>query len=197
VPIQLGVKKTSLLHIHADILTKSSEFFKNAMKPEWRTNATKPIDMSDVELTVFEGYCKWLYTGKVVCYEKDDCSQYLALLYALGERLIDTAFQDVILAASIRRAHTSERYPGVQTIKTIYAGTPAGSPARRLMVDFWVFNAVPTSYGLEDLSQFTCPDFVNDLVRELIAIRGKPDGSVLVPWIANPGSYRVGNKESK
>jgi hypothetical protein len=48
------------------------------MKPEWRTDATKPIDMSDMELTIFEAYCGWLYTGKIVRHKEVDRFNLLA-----------------------------------------------------------------------------------------------------------------------
>jgi hypothetical protein len=59
-------------------LIKSSELLKNVMKPEWRTDATKPIDMSDMELTIFEAYCGWLYTGKIVRHKEVDRFNLLA-----------------------------------------------------------------------------------------------------------------------
>jgi hypothetical protein len=111
---------------------------------------------------------------------------------------MDTAFQDVIVAAFIsRQKHINNRFPRNTTIQKNYAGTPANSPARRLMADFWVFGAKSTWIGLTDLIENTRPDFVNDLVRGLIAKRGAPDGFVQRLWLANPESYRVGSKETK
>jgi len=78
VPIQVGCNKTSLLRVHTTVLIKSSELLKNVMKPEWRTDATKPIDMSDMELTIFEAYCGWLYTGRIVRHKEVDRFNLLA-----------------------------------------------------------------------------------------------------------------------
>ena len=195
---QVGRNETSSLHVHTAILTRSSKFLQNAMKPEWRTDATKPIDMSDVNLTIFEGYCAWLYTGNVLYHGKYQRYLYLACLYVVGERLMDTAFQDVIGAAFIsRQKHINNRFPGNTMIQTNYASTFENSPARRLMVDFWVFGAKSIWIGLTDLIENICPDLVNDLVRGLIAKRGAPDGFVQRLWLANPESYRVGSKETK
>ncbi|CAN9199729.1 unnamed protein product [Alternaria alternata] len=191
VPIQVGCNKTSLLRVHTTVLTKSSELLKNVMKPEWRTDFTKPIDMSDMELTISEAYCGWLYTGKIVHHEKGKRHGFLSELYVLGERLMDIAFQDVIVAAIIRFSIGSNIFPVNDAIQTIYTGTPATSPARRLLVDFWVFNAVPAYDGLENLTKETCPEFVNDLVHELIVKRDRPANFVQRPWLANPESYRM------
>ncbi|CAN9116868.1 unnamed protein product [Alternaria alternata] len=191
VPVRLGSNETSILHVHITVLVKSSEFLKNALKPEWRTDATKPIDISDVELTTFETYCGWLYTGKIVYHGEYHHSNYLAELYVLREKLMNTAFKDVIVAAIIRSSIDHNMCPGNRAIQTVYAGTPASSPARRLMVDFWVFGAKTTWKGLSDLIEKTCSDFVNDLIRELIVKRGKPSGVLQRPWVEDPDSYRV------
>ncbi|KAI4711382.1 hypothetical protein J4E89_003947 [Alternaria sp. Ai002NY15] len=189
VPIHVGSDPETLMHVHATTLSKSSEFFKNALKQEWRTDSTKPIDMSDVDPFIFEGYCGWLYTGRVVHRNQYECYKYLASLYVLGERVMDVTLQNSVVAAIIRRSQTWRKYPGNPAIQIVYAGTPAGSPARRLLVDFWVFHAKPTWNGLDNLIKLTCADFVDDLVRKLIEQRGVPDSSVPRPWIANPKSY--------
>ncbi|KAF7682229.1 hypothetical protein GT037_001205, partial [Alternaria burnsii] len=151
----------------------------------------QPIDMSDVELTIFEACCGWLYTGKIVRSKEDDCFSLLAKLYVLGEKLMDTDFKSAIIAAIMRSKIDRKMYPCTRAVQIIYAGTPGRSPARRLMVDFWVFSAGPTWNGLSDLIEGTCPDFVNDLARELIVTRDRPDDFVQRPWIEDLGSYRV------
>jgi len=189
VPIHVGNNPETLLHVHATALSKSSKFFKRALKPQWRTDTTKPIDMSDVDPVIFEGYCGWLYTGKVMHLEIDQCYIYLANLHVLGERILDVTFQNSVIAAMIRRSQTYKTYPGIQTVQIIYAGTPAGSPARRLLVDFWVFAGSPKWSEVDNLSKRTCVDFVNDLIPRLLEQREAPGGLDVRPWIANPKSY--------
>jgi hypothetical protein len=46
IPVQVGDK---LFHVHEGTLTSTSKFFAGVMKPEWRTDPTKPIDLSDDE----------------------------------------------------------------------------------------------------------------------------------------------------
>ena len=191
VPIHVGSDPETLLHVHATALSKSSEFFRRALKPEWRTDTTKPIDMSDVDPVIFEAYCGWLYAGKVMHVDDGRCYTYLSRLYVLGERLMDVALQDSVVAALIRRIQTYKKYPGNLSVQIIYAGTPAGSPARRLLVDICVFRASSKSPGVDDLIKHTCADFVNDLVTELLEQRKVPDRSVPRPWVANPESYKT------
>ncbi|KAL1800745.1 hypothetical protein ACET3X_001087 [Alternaria dauci] len=191
VPIQVGSKNKSLMHVHTAVLIKSSEVLKNAMKPEWRTDATKPINMSNVELKIFEAYCGWLYTGKVVHHVKGHRHSFLAHVYVLGEQLMDSTFQNAIIAAMIQYSIDYHTVPRSKHIQIIYGGTSTNSPARRLMVDFWVFTARPKWPEFSDLIEETCPDFVNDLVRELVMRRDIPTNFAQRPWVTNPESYRV------
>jgi hypothetical protein len=39
------------------------------MKPDWRTDASLPVDLSDEETTTVEIYCQWLYFRKIVSKE--------------------------------------------------------------------------------------------------------------------------------
>ncbi|CAG5144452.1 uncharacterized protein ALTATR162_LOCUS1549 [Alternaria atra] len=45
-----------VFYVHKSLIGNSSEFFKNATKPEWRTDS-RPIDLSDEEPRIFERYC--------------------------------------------------------------------------------------------------------------------------------------------
>jgi hypothetical protein len=68
----------------------------------------------------------------------------LAELYVLGECRLDSDFRNAILAEFVRLRLILHGSPGCRTshrvtsVNTIYQGTTASSPARRLMVDFGV-----------------------------------------------------------
>jgi hypothetical protein len=62
VPVLAG---TRIFHVHEHILTSSSQFFKDAMKPEWRRDTT-PLDLCDEDPAHFQAYWEWLYTKKIV-----------------------------------------------------------------------------------------------------------------------------------
>jgi hypothetical protein len=55
---------TEVIHVHENLISSSSEFFKNATKPEWRTES-RPIDLSDELPYIFKRYCQWLYSGLI------------------------------------------------------------------------------------------------------------------------------------
>jgi rhamnogalacturonyl hydrolase YesR len=86
------------------------------------------------------------------------------------------------------------KYPGNPCIKIIYDGTASSSPARRLMVDFWTWQAGATWHGLDAVLEATCAEFVNDLIRALVSTRKAPT-TASSPWIQNAESYCVHGKD--
>ncbi|KAF1835364.1 hypothetical protein BDW02DRAFT_523371, partial [Decorospora gaudefroyi] len=120
------------VHVHKDVLSSTSEFLKNAMKPEWRTDESAAIDLSDEYTATVQAYCQWLYTRRLV--KLTNNWLHLARLYVLGSKLKDKKFQRMVLDAMIEMASKRGGNPSFPVIKTIYDGTTKGSPARRLMV---------------------------------------------------------------
>lgn len=167
VSIQVSDK---LFHIHVAVLTRNSKFFENAMKSEWRTDSTKPIDISTTHPQTFEYYCRWLYTRQIVRLYNVSPSNQLAHLYVLEEHIMDTVFQDIIVDTFIRRYKEFLLVPDKLAIKILYAGTAINSPVRRLMVDIWAFSAAP-DHKFNDMTNQTCVEFVDDLIPALLERR--------------------------
>jgi hypothetical protein len=186
-----------IFYIHKNLISASSEFFKNATKPEWM-NKDKPIDMSDETAHLFKKYCQWLYTKLIPPKEPhENTYKYLARMYVLGEKIIDPAFQNAMVNAMITHhasAKPSQKVPGSKvpgwdSIEIIYKGTTEMAPARRLLVDIWVFNMVPSWDNLDKLKEAKYKPFADDLLRALVEKRGIPDASTARPWKPQPGSY--------
>jgi hypothetical protein len=183
--------------VHKDLISSSSEFFKNATKPEWRTDS-KPIDLSDELPRICERYFQWLYTGTVAPHDAGENGyRYLARMYVLGEKMMDQTFQNDVIKAIITRHSTaklSQKRPGsmvlgLQAIKIIYDGTTENAPVRRLLVDIWTFNMVPSWISKENLLEQANKPFFDDLFLALLEKRGVPDPSHVRPWISQPSSY--------
>ena len=49
--------------VHTDVFTKRSRFLCAARKPEWLTDATKPVDLTDEDPEVFQAYLNCVYFG--------------------------------------------------------------------------------------------------------------------------------------
>ncbi|OWY57756.1 hypothetical protein AA0119_g423 [Alternaria tenuissima] len=122
----------------------SSEFFKNATKPEWRTES-RPVDLSDEQPAIFKRYCQWLYTGFIAPgLLAESSSGCLAYMYVLGEKIVDHEFQNAVIQAIISDMDRMNVVPSLRTIKIIYDGTTEESAARRLLVDSWAHTIIPS-----------------------------------------------------
>lgn len=65
----------------------------------------------------------------------------LSRAFILGEQLVDLAYQTLAFRLILWVKSTMEYPPGPAAAKVIYDGTPAGSPARKLLVDIFVTEA--------------------------------------------------------
>jgi hypothetical protein len=123
---------------------------------------------------------------------KENTFMYLARMYVLGEKIIDQAFQNAVVNAMIAlhvSAKGSQNFPSYSTIDIVYKGTSDNSPVRRLLVDLWAFNMLPTWHNLEILKEAGYKPFTDDLLQALVEKRGVPDTSQARPWVLQPDSY--------
>jgi hypothetical protein len=200
------VLERHIFYVHKSVLCKTSSFFQKATKSEWTASTPRPIDLSDEDPKIFQFYVQWLYSGTVaiqtrfinnsdaeggLCGIVDKCS--LIESYLLGEKLMDTAFQNAVMQGLIQCVKREESYPINSVIKRVYERTTTKSPLRRLLVDFWLWNGSSTwmcSYMNRELGT----EFMNDLICALLEKRPDPDspGKELgAPWLMNPEAYAV------
>ena len=166
VTLIVGPEKESMI-VHTGYLTRTSVFFASALKKVWIEGQNRTIELIEETPELMAHYLDWLYTAqlptentllfgaessKVVAHE------LLAELYVLGERRLDWRLRNAIIAEFIRLRliiHISECQSSrrVNCINTIYQGTPAGSPARRLMVDLSLRWGCPQCCSNDDLDK--------------------------------------------
>jgi hypothetical protein len=55
------------IQVHQSVLERSFEFFKRAVKPEWKRRCDEPdrIDITEHAPEVVKAYAHWLYSGKL------------------------------------------------------------------------------------------------------------------------------------
>jgi hypothetical protein len=149
ITLLVGPEQQKLI-VHASYITRTSAFFATALKKEWAEGQTRTVELQEETPELMAHYLDWVYTSKL---PTKDCSLFhpesakitahdlLAELYVLGERRLDSDFRNAITAELVRLRLILHGSPGCRTsqrvtsVNTIYQGTPAGSPARRLMVD--------------------------------------------------------------
>lgn len=182
--VVVGAEK-QCFYIHPSALAARSKFFEAALKKEWRPNNEQPVELPEDDPDSFNIYLRWLYFGNValqptglsVLLDSDLSYLSLAKLYSLGEKLLDTYFQDCVINAMVLRSRNEANsnqcsYPGHPAIQTIYRGTPSTSPARRLLVDIWAGLGEETwiLHGVKDQSEVN-HEFIIDLSKALLKNR--------------------------
>lgn len=100
-------------------------------------------------------YINWLYSqsiglgvgmekivdGTVDAMKLGEIDEMLVKAYVFGENFMDSKFKNVIVSKFVELYEINSECPGPAITNLIYAGTPTGSPLRRLIVDVVVDNA--------------------------------------------------------
>ncbi|KAI8939472.1 hypothetical protein NX059_003245 [Plenodomus lindquistii] len=198
-------------YVHKSVLCKTSRFFQTATKPEWSGTGPHTIVLPNEIPGIFHMYTQWLYTDKLavklrlfkevdeggVESESEQVSlSHLVQSYLLGEMLMDSVYQRAIMGTLIRWVKNENTYPANFLVRWAYEGTTEGSPLRRLLVDFWVWEASAT-WVTKKLVEDTCVEFAQDVIVALVEKRPSPvhedQGTDSRPWIAFPKKYDLNN----
>ena len=178
-------------YVHGTLLSRSSGFFQDALKPEWRTDLSKLIDLADAKPEEFAKYSQWLYTQTVSIPDLNATGWSIPLcrLYVLGERIMDAKFQDCVLGNLIDLYTTKKKKISLEAIGTIYRGTLPSSPARRLMAEFCAVQIREGSDRPKSLKADSDGEFMLDLINAM-AKYGRPMFKVADhPWNKDRQQY--------
>lgn len=195
VTVVVGGEERHEISVHRTILNKSSKFFANAVKSEWKDLRVDPgIELVHVDLYTFQIYTHWLYCGTLPIDGKGkEAFPTLAQAYVLGEELMDVKFKNDVLDTIIATATEASYYPIGRAVEIIYGGTPPSSPARRLMVDFLVAYASGDHSWTDEFEN--CPrEFLLDAMKILV-MRRQPDKQR--PWKDDRRSYHESEEHPK
>lgn len=168
------------LVVYESCITRKSDFFRAAMKKEWTEGQTRTIKLPEEHcLETLTHYLNYAYsqklpTDRVMAVRSTGSPEgtwtTLANIYVLGERMLDQSVQQAVIKEFIRlpklaceaNKNNKSWSPNTEAISLIYDGTTAGSPARRLVVDYHV------ARGYESWLGSHChPTFLLDLAKAL------------------------------
>lgn len=129
------------------------------MNGNWTESETRTINLTEDDPEIFALYLNHVYNNHLPTMAQElehmqsrDRTAFLFALveesrtifrsYVLAEKLQDPSAQDAALAAildlsGLKQGDTIWVPPPYSAIRTVYANTPEGSPARRLLVDLW------------------------------------------------------------
>ncbi|KAL6709565.1 hypothetical protein ACN47E_001500 [Coniothyrium glycines] len=195
---------TETFDVHENLLTSRSPFFKAALSGQWRESIDRMIRLPEDEPDVVRQYLHFLSTADLGTKSHTDSGRYhvleecvgLVRLYVLAEKLQDTATKNRVMEemVMIHRLHKNGRIPGQSyfVIHLIYAGTPPGSPMRRLIVNIFTERATTKWLPSDELT--LPPEFLLELTRGLLDRRAKPvdptstdDATLYMESILAPG----------
>ncbi|KAH7138040.1 hypothetical protein B0J11DRAFT_3323 [Dendryphion nanum] len=191
VSVAVGQDPRRVFQVHGAILCTSSKFFRNVLKPEWTSNREerKPIELTDPEddPETFTIYVHWLYYKMLPASvnSKPSSSQMGRLIdaYLLGEKLMDNAFKNSIIAAIIasfcHSPRSERRFPSSLDIDILYERTTPSSRLRNLIVDLWVYVAHASPGWMRDVDNVP-REFLVDVTKAMI--KNRPIPSDQRPW---------------
>ncbi|RAK77502.1 BTB/POZ domain-containing protein [Aspergillus fijiensis CBS 313.89] len=141
-----------IYNVHEGLVRASSPFFEKALAGEWKESAQRTIQLRDDEPEIVALYIHWLYCGKlaVCCGEPGRIpnSEYLDLVkaYVLGDKILDTLFQDAIVDAIVESRRSTGQdetssYPFGEALEYAYNRLAETAPILELFVDMYVSDA--------------------------------------------------------
>lgn len=173
---------------HESFLTSRSEFFRLALKKEWKEAESRLVKLPDDDPYIFAIYLNVVYTGHVntVRMPQEEvkaldehtfrvhlANEYRDLLhlYILAEKLQDIEAKNAAITAVVEVAQVTSgegtwMAPGLSVADIVYEGTPEGSPLRRLLIE--LFSGLPVSYILCEVHKREYhTDFIKDIAAKL------------------------------
>lgn len=171
-----------IFYLAPNVLGKSSDFFKSALKKDWKEGQENTIELPEDDPQVFRYYAEWLCTGNIYCKSEATTTAFdynvLIDLYILGEKLMDDTFQDRVIDALITTADEAnppfvpKKLPEYRSISRVYGHTPTGSPIRSLVVDWLILHGFEVDNDMRAaMAERPCQEFLLDLMSALLKRR--------------------------
>jgi hypothetical protein len=133
-------------------------------------------------------YTQWLYTRQMPKLDCEDTFNMLAKLYVLGEYAQDIVFQNAVFDAMLWASDSI--YPSLESLRTIYNGTPPTSTMRKLLIDMTAYQITPASSRIEDLNPEKDSTIILDLLNAVLKSRPPPGTFEPLPWLTDSKRYR-------
>ena len=125
------------------MLADRSTFFEAAFSGRWTDSTeSKPIELIDDQPETFNVYLRCAYQGlcKVEWFKAE---RFLPLfeLYILADKLGDLQACNSVVKEIMRYSDEIRDIPGIDAVKLCFGQTPESSPLRRLIVDYYLYEA--------------------------------------------------------
>lgn len=166
---------------HGHHLARSSDFFRTALKKEWKEGQTRIIHLQEDEVEDVANYLDYIYDGELptrnivlvdhMAAEHEDQYPLLARLYAFGERVLNTAIRNAVITEMVRLTSLTDDdgwgyFPYWSTSTWLYRKTVATSPMRRFIVDMYVTYGLSTLEDEDDENLAGSSEILADIVKQ-------------------------------
>lgn len=169
-----GEDSNKAFDVHEELLKKHSEFFRSALKKEWREGHSQSIALDDEadDPEIFAIFYHFLYTGQIFSSKSGDSEDTnwdeewdrLADAFLLGDKLLSTSFKDAVTDAIIAKLAASDRCRN-DIHRQLYSASSKASGVRRLCVNIAVKHLSSASFK-EKCAEDGVPEFFCDVLVE-------------------------------
>lgn len=155
-------------------LANTSEFFKTALKKQWKKGQKRTVKLPEENITLTTRYLDFVFgkrlpsTAVKTAKHLQNSAAYDEIfeLYALGERMLDGLIRNAVVKETLRLVglvgiEGHGFLPSRDCIKLVYKETSARSAARRLIVDLHVAYGLSESLENEDV----LPEYMGDFAK--------------------------------
>ncbi|KAL9045896.1 MAG: hypothetical protein Q9214_001145 [Letrouitia sp. 1 TL-2023] len=180
--------------IHKELVCHYSPFFRAALAGPWTEAETGIVNLPSDIPNVFEAFQAWLYAQTLELDETQESdATFLMKLQVFGERMVVPDFQNAAMDA-LRLVKLNSKPPALfkpSEIEYAYENTSAGSPLRKLITDFYVWEANMLIF-IDNFALDSYPmAFVVDVTKGYVTQFPRPKKSSTKPYVAVPELYHV------
>lgn len=194
VTIRVGKESASQdFMVHENLMVARSPFVRTALNNDWKEAKSRVIPMPEDQPETFSTYQQWLYSGKLFSRHDEgtieDAAEYELLVkaYILGEKLMDSRFQDTILDCIVQKLRKTSTFD-IGLSNLVYENTPSNSPLRRLWCDVYAWSGSPSWLDESKLSECVHAEFLMDLSRLQMSFWGG-ERPKQIPYAGNTCDY--------
>jgi hypothetical protein len=184
--------------LHTNVFVAQSGFLSATRKPEWiAQNPGRPVDLKDEDPELFQAYMNCVYFGFESIEHWADAFEHpphratsandehnalftkLISLYLLCERLIDFKAANMVIDEITRFSLNTGVIPLLAPTSLVYNSTAKGSPLRKLLCDYWMYDS-----GNIDRETLLADDFPVECLQDVaLAVLKKFDEFPQNPFI--------------
>ena len=190
----------NIVHVHRNLIYSTSQMFRAAFTSDFIESADQSMTLPEESIEVFARFVQWLYQGHSgISKAIDPASRFmqLAVLSVLADKYGVVQLQNHIIDQLFDMKSANEA-PPLDALEYAYKNTTAGSPLRKIFVDWYAWRVdlewyskdyvAETFNGIPDLSTDLVIQFARRLRRDGKSLMQGPSSELHLVTMSNPRS---------